>query len=135
MKNIIICFLMLILTVFFSGCVERELTINTDPQGGLVYLNDEEIGTAPVTVGFQWYGDYAVQISKQGYQTLNTHKKLNKPWYDHFPFDFFVECLWFGDIVDNYQWDFKLEPYQQPKREHLMESAEYLRKETEYELK
>ena len=39
-----------------SGCVERRLTINTMPQGGLIVLNDEEIGTSPVTVSFNWSG-------------------------------------------------------------------------------
>ncbi|MCP4263659.1 MAG: PEGA domain-containing protein, partial [Planctomycetes bacterium] len=45
-------------SLLLSGCVERKLTINTEPQGALVILNDEEIGTSPVTVSFEWYGDY-----------------------------------------------------------------------------
>jgi hypothetical protein len=45
----------LILGVSASGCVERWLTINTEPQGALVTLNDEEIGVSPVTVSFEWY--------------------------------------------------------------------------------
>ena len=48
------------------GCVERELTINTNPSGAVVLLNDEEIGVSPVTVPFNWYGDYNVTIRKQG---------------------------------------------------------------------
>ena len=64
----------LIACLFITGCVERKLTINTEPQGALVILNYEEIGTSPVTVSFSWYGDYRVRISKQGYETLNTHR-------------------------------------------------------------
>jgi hypothetical protein len=66
--------------LFLTGCVERKLTINTEPQGALVILNDEEIGTSPVTVSFEWYGDYWVRISKEGYESLNTHRPLKGPW-------------------------------------------------------
>ena len=53
----------LIASLFLGGCVERKLTINTEPQGAVVFLNDEEIGTSPVTASFEWYGDYNVRIS------------------------------------------------------------------------
>jgi len=59
----------LIASLFLGGCVERRLTINTEPQGALVILNDEEIGESPVTVNFNWYGDYWVRIRKEGYET------------------------------------------------------------------
>src|SRR3990172_12037515 len=48
--------------ILLAGCVERRLTINTDPQGAKVVLNDQEIGTSPVTVPFHWYGDYWVRL-------------------------------------------------------------------------
>ena len=56
----------LLVLIVLAGCVERKLTINTKPQGALVALNDEEIGESPVTVSFNWYGDYCVRISKEG---------------------------------------------------------------------
>ena len=87
-----------------GGCVERQLTIKTVPTGGVVSLNDEEIGEAPVTVAFEWYGDYNVRVSKAGYETLKTHRKLDRPWYDLFPFDFFADVLWPGTIRDHYEW-------------------------------
>ena len=67
-----------------SGCLERQLTIKTNPAAALVELNDEEIGVSPVTVNFNWYGDYNVRISKEGYETLKTHRRLKGPWYDQF---------------------------------------------------
>jgi len=48
-----------------AGCVERRLKINTSPTAAQVILNDEQIGPSPVTVTFQWYGDYNVRISKE----------------------------------------------------------------------
>ncbi len=115
-----------IITVLFCGCVERRLTINTQPQGALVVLNDEEIGASPVTVPFNWYGDYDVRISKEGFQTLKTHRELKAPWHDHFPFDFFA-MLNPKRTVDSYEWTFDLAPLQQPSREELIQNAEKLK--------
>ena len=77
-----------------SGCVERRLTIVTEPSDAVVWLNDEEVGTTPVTVNFNWYGDYNVRIEKSGYDILNTHRAMERPLHDKFPFDFFAEVLW-----------------------------------------
>lgn len=119
----------MLLLVVLAGCVERELTINTQPQGALVELNDEEIGQSPVTVNFNWYGDYCVRISKDGYKTLNTHRMLEGPWYDHFPFDFFAEIVNPNRIVDSYEWTFELSPRQQISREELIENSQELKKQ------
>jgi hypothetical protein len=110
-----------------AGCVERQLTINTQPPGAVVTLNDEEIGTSPVTVPFNWYGDYCVRISKEGYDTLNTHRELKGPWYDNFPFDFFAQIINPKRIVDRYEWTFTLEDKKQISKEHLIEDAQKLK--------
>jgi hypothetical protein len=115
--------------IVLTGCVERELTINTKPPGALVTLNDEEIGIAPVTVNFNWYGDYCVRISKEGYETLNTHRMLKGPWYDHFPFDFFAEIVNPSRIVDSYEWTFELSPEKQISRDELIRDAQELKKQ------
>jgi hypothetical protein len=114
--------------IILSGCVERKLTINTEPQGAMVLLNDEEIGDSPVTVSFEWYGDYNVRVSKEGFETLKTHRKLKAPWYDGFPFDFFT-LLNPERTVDEYEWTFELEPKKEVIREELIESAEELKKQ------
>jgi hypothetical protein len=116
-------------SLLLSGCVERKLTINTEPQGALILLNDEEIGTSPVTVSFEWYGDYWVRISKDGYENLNTHRPLKRPWYDTFPFDFFAQIINPNRIVDSYEWTFPLEPKKQISREELIQAAEKLKKQ------
>ena len=94
--------------ILTGGCVERRLTIKTDPSGSIVQLNDEEIGVSPVTVDFNWYGDYKVRIRKEGYETLDTHRKLKAPLHDRFPFDFFAG-VWPGTVAHNDAWTFKLE--------------------------
>lgn len=118
----------LVAAVIISGCVERKLTINTEPQEALVVLNDEEIGTSPVTVSFEWYGDYNVRVSKEGFETLKTHRNLKAPWYDKFPFDFFA---WLNPerIVDEYEWTFELAPKKEISREELIRNARELKEQ------
>ena len=116
-------------SLLLYGCVERRLTINTKPQGALVTLNDEEIGESPVTVNFNWYGDYCVRINKEGYETLDTHRDLKGPWYDHFPFDFFAQIVNPNRIVDSYEWTFELSPRQQISRDELIQNARELEKQ------
>ncbi len=113
--------------LLLGGCVERKLTINTEPQGAIVALNDEEIGISPVTIEFNWYGDYNIRIEKQGYETLNTHRKLKGPLHDRFPFDFFAEVLWPGRIIDEYEWSFRLTAYEPVDRDELLRASEVMK--------
>ena len=115
--------------LFVSGCVERQLTINTQPAGAMVVLNDEEIGESPVTVSFEWYGDYNVRVSKEGFETLQTHRDLKGPWYDKFPFDLFAGIFNPNRIVDSYEWTFELAAKKAPAREELIKSAQDLKEQ------
>ncbi len=119
------------LAMALAGCVERKLTINTNPQGAMVILNDQELGTSPVTVPFNWYGDYWVRIAKDGYQMLDTHRELQAPLHDYFPFDFITQILYPGHIVDAYEWTFDLAPKEYPTRDELIESGQALRSQLE----
>ncbi len=49
-----------------TGCVQRTITITSDPPHAIVWLNDEEIGRTPVTVPFTFYGKYDVRIVHEG---------------------------------------------------------------------
>lgn len=109
--------------ILLAGCVERRLTIHTEPPGAVVTLNDQEIGVSPVTVPFNWYGDYWVRISKDGYETLDTHQKLKAPLHDYPPFDLFAEILYPGRIVDAYEWTFDLAVKEYPTRDELIEQG------------
>ena len=120
---------LIVSSLFLTGCVERKLTINTEPQGAIVTLNDEEIGTSPVTVGFEWYGDYDVRIAKPGYETLKTHRELKAPLHDKFPVDFMAQCLNPKRIVDSYEWTFALEEKKPIDKEELIKEAQNLKEQ------
>ena len=126
LSNIVVILLCGLLC-FCAGCVERKITVITEPAGALVSLNDEEIGMSPVTVGFEWYGDYGVRITKDGYQTLNTHQDIKRPLRDRFPFDFFDDVL--NKRTDAYTWTFKLAPAVPVQKEELIKSAIAFQKE------
>jgi hypothetical protein len=114
-----------------AGCVERKLTINTNPAGAQVFLNDEEIGVSPVTTSFRWYGDYNITIRKQDCETLQARRKLESPWFDYFPFDFVMQVLYPGRIVDSYEWSFDLKPQKDISRQELIKTAEQVKGQAE----
>ena len=106
-----------------GGCVRRTMIITTDPPQALVYLNDEEIGRSEVSTDFLWYGDYDVIVRKEGYKTLKTHWKIDPPWYQVIPFDFFAEVFWPGHLHDTHTRQFKLDPEVRPTSEELIARA------------
>jgi hypothetical protein len=116
------------LTVF--GCVRRTVTVNTQPQGAEVVLNDVQVGTSPVDVDFTWYGDYSVIIRKEGYETLKTHERLKQPWYQYPPMDFVAEVLLPFEFHDQQKMSFTLEPAEKTEREELVEQAGEFRERT-----
>lgn len=121
-RALVICILTAITA---GGCVERRITVHTEPAGAVVWLNDQEIGTSPATVSFSWYGDYRVSIRKEGYETLSTNRRLEAPLHDYFPFDL-LATLYPGRILDEYDWHFELEPLELPQRDQLLKQADEL---------
>lgn len=111
------------------GCVRRTLTIETDPQGASVTLNDEDIGPTPVSRDFTWYGDYDVVIRKPGYQTLQTHIIVQPPWYEISPLDLFADVFWPGRIHDHRRHAFTLNPRVAPEPDEVVARALQLRDE------
>jgi hypothetical protein len=76
-----------------GGCVERTMTITSEPSGALVHLNNREIGRTPVETDFTWYGTYDVQVRADGYQTLDVAQSVPAPWWQIPPIDLFAEMM------------------------------------------
>jgi hypothetical protein len=110
------------------ACVEQELTIESDPPGALVFLNDQELGRTPLKRDFHWYGDYDVRLQLDGYQTLKTHHRITPPWWGWVPFDLLANLMPFT-VRDQQKMAFALKPadasMNQP--ENLLSRAEELR--------
>lgn len=56
---------LLALALWLTGCIERTITITSEPSGSLVHLNDEEVGRTPLTVPFTFYGVYDVRLEHE----------------------------------------------------------------------
>ncbi len=107
-----------------SGCVERNLRIDSDPQGARVFVNDREVGVTPVKVSFLWYGDYDIILRREGFKTLKTHCRVNAPWYQYPPIDLVAECLIPTTIRDEHVLPtYQLEPTPVPSIDEVVERA------------
>lgn len=111
-----------------GGCVQRYLTVNSQPQGALVYLNGMEVGRTPMTRSFTWYGNYDVELRKQGYETLKTHAQVNAPWWQWVPIDLLAEMMPFHP-TDRQSFSYHLQPAatQPANPQEMIERAEQLR--------
>lgn len=103
MRRVAAIFLLLSVT----GCVQRQLSIDSDPPGALVYLNGQEAGRTPLEKDFVWYGTYDVQLRQDGYETLKTRAAVIAPWWQWPPFDLFAELF---PLTDRHTHSFKLTP-------------------------
>ncbi len=108
-----------------SGCVLRSLTIDSEPPGAMVYLDDEPIGETPVTTTFTYYGTRKIRLEKTDaegrllYERKVAYEKIKPPLYQVFPFDFFSELVIPTTIKDEHYITYQLEPLKQlPKKEH-----------------
>lgn len=114
------------LAVCLGGCIQRTVTINSDPEGALVHLNDIEVGRTPVTVPFTFYGNYDVRLERDGYQTLSTSHEAAAPWWENPGPDLVAEALP-GNHDVHLQWHFDLKPNQPVDESHLVDHAKQLR--------
>ena len=116
-----------IAVILLSGCVRRRMTVRTNPPGALVYVDDQEIGTTPVSTDFTYYGTRKIQLVKDGFETMTVKQSFLAPWYEYPIVDFFSENLWPFELRDEHLLNFQMQPQQILPTERLMERAENLR--------
>lgn len=97
-----------------AGCghVTRQLTIDSEPAGALVYLNGQEVGRTPCTIDFTWYGWYDVVLRHDGYQTAKLRQPVLAPWWQWVPIDLLAD-LTPGRKVDHREFRYTIEPQPQ----------------------
>lgn len=100
-----ICALAIPLTV--PGCIDRRLTITSDPPGAIVTLNEVEVGRTPLQTRFLWYGTYDVRLNLDGFEPLSTSRAAAAPIYEIPPLDLPASAL---PITTNIHWHFELIP-------------------------
>jgi hypothetical protein len=110
-----------------SGCVQRRMTIRSSPPGALVYVDDYQIGTTPVSTDFVYYGTRKIRLVKDGFETLTVRQPFPIPWYEIFPLDFVSENLWPGEIRDERVVDLAMMPAAATPPEEVVARAEQSR--------
>ena len=108
-----------------AGCVQRTITITSDPPGAMVWLNDREIGRTPVDVEFDYYGTYDVRLEREGYEPLMTSGEAAAPLWEAPGLDLAAELLPFR-LHSRVEWHYVLGP-RDDDPEALMERARELR--------
>ncbi len=116
-----------VLLPVLTGCVERRMTVRTNPPGALVYVDDYEIGATPISADFTYYGTRKIRIVKDGYETLTVMQPFPTPWYEVPPIDFITENFVPGKIRDQRVLDYQLKPQMIVPTDQLMSRAEGLR--------
>ncbi len=123
--------LLLVTCLLSVGCVQRTISITSDPPGALVYLNDDEVGRTPVTVPFTFYGVYDVRMEAEGYQPLWTKQKAKAPWWETPGIDLIAETQ--RDAKAELKWHFTMQAQAAPEdvdADLLLDHAKQLRATT-----
>ncbi len=121
-------FALLICVPLLSGCVKRRLTIRSDPPGALVYIDDYEVGTTPVSAYYTYYGTRQIRLVLDGYETLTVKQTFYPPWYELPGVDFLTENFIPYEFRDERTLTFKLLPQRLSPPDQLLERAENLRR-------
>jgi hypothetical protein len=121
-----IAILLAVMTAALLGCVERRLTVNSNPPGARVYLNGEEKGITPVTFRFDWYGQQEFLLRKDGYRVLREVRDVNEPLYEKPVINVFAD-LGPLPITDHKTVNFNLEPITEVKPNELLDRANGLK--------
>jgi len=124
-------FAMLICAVPMAGCLERTITVTSEPPGAIVVLNDVEIGRTPVTTEFTYFGVYDVRVRKDGYEPLVTRRETTTPWWEYPGVDLLaIAAPW--RVKTSIEWGFELQPEIEPGSAEALEAeAELLERATE----
>lgn len=119
-------------TLLLAGCgTDRFLTIQSEPAGALVHLNDQEVGRTPLTLPFAYYGVYDVRLAREEFQPLWTTRRANAPVWEFPPLDLTSEFVG-GDV--GLLWRFELQPAPEvgnASTDELLDAARALRKRAE----
>lgn len=113
--------------VALAGCVQRRMTIRSNPPGALVYVDDYQLGTTPVSHDFVYYGTRKIRLVKDGYETLTVRQPFPVPWYEIFPLDFVTENLIPWEIRDERVVDLAMQPAASTPPELVVSRAEQVR--------
>jgi hypothetical protein len=95
--------------IVLGGCLERRVSVTSDPSGAVVYANDVELGRTPCEASFVYFGAYDVRVEKEGFEPLRAKVRARTPIYEYPPIDLVATAIP-AHIETVVKWHFKLEP-------------------------
>jgi hypothetical protein len=110
--------------------VRRRLNINSNPQGALVYVDNQQVGVTPFSVDFTYYGTREIRLIKPGFETLTVNQPIPAPWYQYVGLDFISENLVPTKIRDNRTVNYNLAPQLLVPTQELIDRGNQLRQDT-----
>jgi hypothetical protein len=125
-----VAILLLLISMHAAGCVRRRMTLRSSPAGATVYIDDQQIGTTPVSTSYVYYGTRKIQLVKDGYETLTVKQKFKPPWYQIAGVDFVTENLIPYEFRDERVVEFEMQPQPVVPATELLERAQQLRRAT-----
>lgn len=108
------------------GCVQRKMLIVSDPPGAMVRVNGREVGATPCVVPseqFIFYGNYRIQLMRDGYEPLLADVDVPAPWYEWPGVDFISENLVPWTIKDHRTIQLQMQPARIVSPEDLLSNA------------
>ena len=113
-----------------TACVQRRISITSNPSGALVHLNDQEVGRTPLEVPFTFYGTYDVRLEVDDRPPLWTSAQAKQPWWEYPGPDLIAELL--PNVTSRVAWDFDIPPADPANDDvaELLRRAEAMRDET-----
>lgn len=116
---------LLAITPVLGGCLERTVTITSEPAGAIVVLNDEEIGRTPVETGFRYFGVYDVRLQREGFEPIVTEKEAVAPIWEYPGLDLLaIAAPW--RVKTHLEWHFDLEAVPEPDTPEAEQSEQEL---------
>ena len=116
-----------------TGCVQRRLTIRSNPPGALVIIDQHNIGITPCSTDYIYYGKRHIQLIRDGYETVDVDHWMLPPWYEIPPIDLVSENFVPYELRDERTVDFQLIPLKVTPTQPLLARAENLRQSTHLE--
>ena len=110
-----------------TGCVQRRLQIRSQPEGALVSVDRQPVGTTPLSVPFTYYGTREIQLDKDGFKSVRVNENIDPPWYQRFPISLISSNFAGREIRDERLLDFTLQPKEQINEAVLLDRATDLR--------
>jgi hypothetical protein len=116
-----------VLAASLAGCVDRFVSLRSEPPGAVVYLDGEKVGETPCEVKYIWYGTRELVIERKGYKVVREMISLRLPWWQFFPMDFITDVLVPFTLTDRTEFSYSLErdlPTEEERAEVLRRAAE-----------